>query len=170
VNINVPDWARGHFWEEPPPGNLEFWAFRFKPPVQVGDELIFKFDGTVVARAVCAKIEPPGQSECEATARFKHRWKVFWTQDSFKDLRPPRAMVGMSDDLVARVHQVVESVPGDLRAWVRRRDPGMYRELTQLETSTQLLEDIDVGYGYQNLANRLIHLWGDMRRQWEAGK
>ena len=87
MNINVPDWAMDHFWEEPPEGNVEFWAFRFKPPCKVGDPLNFRRNGAIIARAVCAKIEPPGSSECEGTGRFKNRWKVFWTMDTFEDAR-----------------------------------------------------------------------------------
>ena len=44
MKITVPVWAREHFWEEPPNGSREFWAFRFKPRCQVGDEINFRFD------------------------------------------------------------------------------------------------------------------------------
>lgn len=87
MNINVSEWARDHFWEEPPAGHMEFWAFRFKPPCKVGDELIFRFDKKPVARARVHTIEAPGESSCEGTGKFKHRWKVFWTQESFVNLR-----------------------------------------------------------------------------------
>jgi len=87
MNINIPEWAREHFWEEPPDGHWEFWAFRFKPRCEVGEELLFRFDGKPVAKAVCAKIEPPGVSECESTRRFLNRWKVYWSPETFKDLR-----------------------------------------------------------------------------------
>jgi hypothetical protein len=87
MNINVPEWAREHFWEEPPAGSTEFWSFRFPPPCKVGDRLFFRFDGVVVAEAVVSFIEKPGQSECEATGRFRSGWKVFWTPESFVDRR-----------------------------------------------------------------------------------
>jgi len=87
MNINVPESAREHFWEEPPPDNWEFWSFRFKPPCEVGDEIIFRFDKEPVAKAVVAKIEPPGKSACESTGRFSRGWKVFWTPETFIDLR-----------------------------------------------------------------------------------
>lgn len=83
MNINVPLWARDEFWQEPPPGTMEFWGFRFPPPCAVGDRLIFRFDGRAVAEATVARIEPPGASECEHSGRFRNRWKVFWTQESF---------------------------------------------------------------------------------------
>lgn len=87
MNVNVPQWARGHFWEEPPKGSWEFWSFRFKPPCNIGDELIFKFDGVPVAKATVARVERPGQSSCEATGRFLNGWKVFWKPETFIDLR-----------------------------------------------------------------------------------
>jgi hypothetical protein len=89
VNINVPEWARDHFWEEPPPHSEEFWSFgRHKPPCAPGDPLTFRFDGWVVASAVVSRIEPPHVSVCEGTGRFGGGWKVFWHPHSFKDLRP----------------------------------------------------------------------------------
>jgi hypothetical protein len=89
MNVNVPQFARDHFWEEPPAGSCEFWSFRFPPPCKVGEPLTFKFDGVPVARATVAKIEPPGQSKCDGTGRFGGGWKVFWTPESFVDLRSP---------------------------------------------------------------------------------
>ena len=88
MNINVPPQARDHFWEEPPPGSHEFWSFRFPPPCKVGERLVFRFDGVVVAEAVCCRIEAPGQSECEGTGRFRRGHKVYWHQSSFVDRRP----------------------------------------------------------------------------------
>lgn len=87
MNINVPVWARDHFWVKPPVGAMEFWGFRFPPPCKIGDPLFFRFDGKVVARAVVHRIEDPGQSQCESTGKFESTWKVFWTQESFEDLR-----------------------------------------------------------------------------------
>lgn len=89
MNINVPTFAQDHFWEEPPEGSWEFWSFRFPPPCKVGDVLNFRMSGQIVARAVCAKIEKPGESSCASTARFFSGYKVFWTPDSFEDLRLP---------------------------------------------------------------------------------
>jgi hypothetical protein len=87
MNINVPTEAREHFWEDPPEGAWEFWSFRFKPPVDIGEKLFFRFDRQIVAQAVCAKIEPPGKSSCESTGKYRHGWKVFWLPDSFIDMR-----------------------------------------------------------------------------------
>lgn len=87
MNINVPESARSHFWEEPPAGSWEFWSFRFPPPCKVGDPLHFRFDGKLVASAVVAKIEAPGKTRCEGTGRFGSGHKVFWSPESFRDLR-----------------------------------------------------------------------------------
>lgn len=87
MNINVPDFARDHFWEAPPPGTWEFWSFRFPPPCKLGEELIFRFDGIPVAKAVVARIEQPGKSACEKTGKFKKGWKVFWKPEDFIDIR-----------------------------------------------------------------------------------
>ncbi|MCL4501594.1 MAG: hypothetical protein M1438_07020 [Deltaproteobacteria bacterium] len=87
MNINVPSFAQAHFWEEPPEGHIEFWAFRFKPPCQMGDDLIFRFDGQPVAKARVAFIEGPGKSKCRGTGKFERHWKVFWRPETFKDLR-----------------------------------------------------------------------------------
>ncbi len=87
MNINVPQSVLDHFWEEPLEGSMEFWAFRFKPPVSVGDPLIFKLNNKPIARAICAAIEPPGKSQCDHSGNYLNRWKVFWHNESFVDLR-----------------------------------------------------------------------------------
>jgi hypothetical protein len=87
LNINVPGWAQAEFWDEPPAGTIEFWAFRFPPPCKEGDKLTFKFNGKVVAEAVVSEVEPPRKSKCDHTGRFLRAWKVFWTPESFVDLR-----------------------------------------------------------------------------------
>lgn len=87
MNINVPVFAQDHFWEEPPAGSWEFWSFRFPPPCKIGDVLNFRMSGQIVARAICAKIEKPGESSCDRTGKFANGWKVFWTPESFEDLR-----------------------------------------------------------------------------------
>jgi hypothetical protein len=97
MNINVAPFARQHFWEEPPPGSEEFWAFRFPPPCKVGDPLVFRFDGAPVARAVVSRIEQPGRTRCDGTGRFSSTWNVFWTPESFEDLRQTQAKVEPRD-------------------------------------------------------------------------
>ena len=87
MNINIPEAAHGHFWEDPPEGSWEFWSFRFQPPCEVRDKLIFRFNRKPIAQAIVARIERPGESSCETTGRFRMGWKVFWEPESFVDLR-----------------------------------------------------------------------------------
>ena len=95
MNINIPEAARDHFWKDPPEGSWEFWSFRFQPPCEVGDKLIFRYGigGKPVAQATVAKIEGPGESSCETTGRFRMGWKVFWHPESFVDLREKSEVV-----------------------------------------------------------------------------
>lgn len=93
MNINIPQWAEAEFWDEPPEGSWEFWSFRFPPPCKVGDPLVFKMRGVVVARAVCAAIERPGQSKCGHSGRFENGYKVFWAPESFVEDADGRALV-----------------------------------------------------------------------------
>lgn len=87
MNINIPAWARDHFWEEPPEDSQEFWGFRWPPPCKPGDPLIFRFDKVAVAEAVVDRIEKPGESRCDRTNGFERSWKVFWRPETFRDLR-----------------------------------------------------------------------------------
>lgn len=93
MNINVPQWAEDHFWDEPPEGACEFWAFRFPPPCKVGDPLVFKMRGVVVARAVCYEIELPGVSRCSHTGAFGPTYKVFWKPETFVEIPAGRGLV-----------------------------------------------------------------------------
>lgn len=87
MRITVPVDALEHFWEEPPPGSMEFWAFRWKPKALAGDPIYFVLGTRVIATAVVHSIAPPGALACDRTGKFKRLWKVFWTPESFKDLR-----------------------------------------------------------------------------------
>ena len=87
MKINVPSSAIGHFWEEPPEGHHEFWAFIWPVRAKVGDPIQFFYRKNVIASAVISRIEPPGKSECAGTGRFGSQWKVFWTPESFVDER-----------------------------------------------------------------------------------
>lgn len=86
MRITVPRWAEEHFWDEPPEGSREFWAFRFPPRCRIGEKIEFFMRGKKVAEALVDEVEPPGQSKCDATGRFRDRWKVFWRPESFVEL------------------------------------------------------------------------------------
>lgn len=87
TNITIPPQAWEHFWHEPAPGSMEFWAYRFKPKCNPGDLINFRYNGKVIATATVHQIEPPGTDSCATTGNFKNRWKVYWKPETFKDLR-----------------------------------------------------------------------------------
>lgn len=96
MKIHVPFWAQSRFWNEPPPDSMEFWATRFEPKCKLGDKIEFFFkhgngageDGwRKVAEAVVDHTGPPRESRCEHSGRFWNLWKVFWRQETFKDMR-----------------------------------------------------------------------------------
>ncbi len=87
MRINVPKRAQKDFWNEPPEGSTEFWAFREKPDCKVRDVIEFYFGSKKVAETTVAIIEAPGFSVCEHSNKFKNHWKVFWLPESFIDLR-----------------------------------------------------------------------------------
>ena len=94
MKINVPEWAIGHFWDEPPAGHHEFWAMRFQPKCMIGDMIKFYFKKKLIAQAVVSYMEGPGRSMCESSGRFGGRYKVFWSPESFEDLRSTDADAG----------------------------------------------------------------------------
>lgn len=103
MKINVPDKAIDHFWVEPPEGNWEFWAFRWPVRAKVGDPIFFYYQKKLIARAVIAKIEKPGESEDERTGKYKNMWKVYWTNDSFIDLLHDKSINAIPADKNARM-------------------------------------------------------------------
>jgi RNA:NAD 2'-phosphotransferase (TPT1/KptA family)/GNAT superfamily N-acetyltransferase/2'-5' RNA ligase/8-oxo-dGTP pyrophosphatase MutT (NUDIX family) len=81
--IEVPKESRGHFWDEPPAHNLEFWAFRSRPPVLMNEKVYFTFDKMPVAETTCLKIEKPGESLCELSGKYEDHWKLYWEPKQF---------------------------------------------------------------------------------------
>ena len=82
--IEVPKSVRDHFWEEPPVGNWEFWAYRSRPNVLPGEKIVFTFDHAPVATAVVHHIEEPGKTKCENTGKYEKHHKVYWLPNSFR--------------------------------------------------------------------------------------
>jgi ribosomal protein S18 acetylase RimI-like enzyme/predicted GIY-YIG superfamily endonuclease len=83
LQIEVPKSVRTHFWEEPPAGNLEFWAFRHPVNVLPGEKIVFTFNGAPVARTIVHHTEAPGQSKCENTGKYEKHHKVYWDPTTF---------------------------------------------------------------------------------------
>jgi len=112
MKITVPPQEFDHFWEDPPPGHDEFWAFRWPVRAKVGDQILFHMNKKPVAEAVISRIEKPGESECERTGRFKNMWKVFWKPESFKKIEAKKAAAKepweMSREEFYRTHSEVK--------------------------------------------------------------
>jgi len=138
MNVTVPESeiANGHFWEEPPAGSEEFWAFRWPVKAQVGDRVVFNLNKKPIAEAVISRIEKPGESECAETGRFGNKWKVFWTQDSFRKLEPKTALLKVQKDL-----------------------PGGYFHGKVTETDEELMKDLG-DYGIDELPPSLAYTVG----------
>jgi len=81
--IEVPKDSRGHFWDEPPAHNLEFWAFRSRPPVLMNEKVYFTFDRMPVAETTVLKVEKPGESLCELSGKYEDHWKLYWEPKQF---------------------------------------------------------------------------------------
>lgn len=127
MNINIPESAWAHFWEEPPDGSREFWAFRWKPKCQPGEEITFHYQGTPVARAIVDYVERPGVTRCERTRKYTHRWKVFWKPESFRAL------------IESPVRKSIPCKPGDVIEIVRLF--GHEYVITPIEVSEKRVED-----------------------------
>ena len=106
--IRVPPIALEHFWEEPPEDTWEFWGCREQPDCAPGDILTFTVAGIPVAAAQVHHVEEPGQSACDRTDYWRNAYKVFWTPESFIDLRdgqrPLRTLYAPPD--AEEAHQV----------------------------------------------------------------
>lgn len=91
MKITIPESEGGevwrHFWEEPPPGSVEFWALRWPIKAKPGDGIEFYYRKQLVAYAVVLRVEPPGISECDRTGKYRNRWKVVWDPATFRDMR-----------------------------------------------------------------------------------
>lgn len=84
--IEVPKASRDHFWDEPPEGNHEFWAFQHPVIVLPGEKIVFTFDEVPVAEAIVLRTEGPGTTECQQTGKYKDHHKVFWNPNQFRSL------------------------------------------------------------------------------------
>ena len=91
--IEVPKDSRGHFWDEPPAHNLEFWAFKGRPAVLPNEKVYFTFDKMPVAETTVLKVEKPGESICELTGKYEKHWKLYWEPKQFTKYARDKAPV-----------------------------------------------------------------------------
>lgn len=89
MKIDVPLEARERFLKESSDRAVDFWPFRSRPRCQIGEEVLFLFDGRLVAQAVVSGIEPPGIALWDDSGRFINHWKVFWHQRTLRVLDLP---------------------------------------------------------------------------------
>jgi hypothetical protein len=90
MNINIPPDSRE--WLFAPRDRFQacLWSLgRFRPKCEVGNWLLFRFDGKIVARAKVYLILRPGEHNCVAHHGLRELkgWKVVWKQTTFQDLR-----------------------------------------------------------------------------------
>lgn len=129
MRINVPANARKNFWKEAPEGFPKFWLFRTKPACEIGEELVFYFDGRPVARAIVSGIEPPGLDFSFSPEEFLDHWKVYWHQKSFRSIEvqpvsgKPETKRAASTSRVIAVTELREFVFCP-RSWKLRRQGG----------------------------------------------
>jgi len=84
MKIEVPPNARQQFWQKSPDGSPKFWLFRSRPACEIGEQLIFLFDGRPGGQAFVSGIEPPGVNGGYSPEEFDGHWKVYWHQKSFQ--------------------------------------------------------------------------------------
>jgi hypothetical protein len=89
MNVNIPPDSQAWLFAAHPRDEGALWSFRYQPPVEVGGELVFRFDGEPVARARVHLILEPGDHDgpCHNGMRYLSGWKVVWQWADFEDLR-----------------------------------------------------------------------------------
>jgi len=90
-HINIPPDSQSWLFSDPgDSGDGRLWSVgRFEPKCRAGDDLFFKFGGTVVAAATVHEVYQPGLFDglCHNGMRYLSGWKVTWLNESFIDLR-----------------------------------------------------------------------------------
>ena len=88
MKIKVHNHAIDFFWESPCEDSMEFWAFNYVPSKLSKDDWLYFYNNKkLIARAKVLKITGPGDFQCAKTCHFKNKWKAFWKEDDFEDLR-----------------------------------------------------------------------------------
>lgn len=124
--MNVTIYAESFAWlfTEREPEHPCMWSFgRHRPPVEIGDDLIFRRDGWPLARAIVRGIYKPG--ECDVDMHDGSRrltgWKVLWYQGDFEDLREAKLPKRFGAPLTPAMMKVLCNHDDD-----GRLDPNVY--------------------------------------------
>lgn len=101
--MNVTVYPESYDWlfAQRAPEHHCVWSFgRHQPPVEIGDDLVFRVKNQPVARALCRAIFKPGEFNVPMHdgSRELKGWKTLWYQMDFEDLRPLKlnAMFGVA--------------------------------------------------------------------------
>lgn len=123
--MNVTIYAESFAWlfAQREPEHPCMWSFgRHRPPVDIGDDLIFRRDGWPLARSIVRGIYKPG--ECDVDMHDGSRrltgWKVLWYQGDFEDLREAKLPKRFTAPLTANMIR-------DLREMASNRGQGVAR-------------------------------------------
>jgi hypothetical protein len=89
MNINIPPDSQAWLFGDHGDADGAKWSFRYPPACEVGDTIVFRFDGKAVARAKVYAILPPGTLDGPAHhgKRYLSGHKVVWFWSSFEDMR-----------------------------------------------------------------------------------
>lgn len=142
------------------PAQLEcHWSVgRWAPSVAVGDDLLFRFDGRVIARAICHEIYEPGAKRIPMFdgSRQLRGFLVSWLQRTFEDLSGqdiPRKFGDPPTENQIRLLRLFDQRPGY---------QGVFPEGTSSATVSQLLlrgllqHDREVGYSTTREGKRVL--------------
>lgn len=90
MNINIAPDSRDWLFADRGTDQACLWSLgRYPPPCEIGDMIVFRFDGAPVARAKVHEILKPGEHDtvCHNGKRVLRGYKVVWLQSEFKDMR-----------------------------------------------------------------------------------
>ena len=89
MNINIPPDSEQWLFGDHGDADGAKWSFKYRPPCEVGDPIIFRFGGKAVAKAIVHLILQPGELDGWAHhgKRYLSGHKVVWLWSTFTDMR-----------------------------------------------------------------------------------
>ena len=90
IIVPVPKSEIDHFWDEPPPGSIEWWTLPRRPTkLNVGDYIYFAIAGSIVGRARVDELMVREDLVCSATGRHWKGCHVMWRSEDFQRTSVP---------------------------------------------------------------------------------
>lgn len=119
--MNVSIFPESYDWLFAPrrPEQCCVWSFgRHQPPVEIGDDLVFRDRNRPHARAICGEIYKPGELNVPMHdgSRELKGWKVLWYQSDFEDLRPRKLWASFGSPPTKRMQTALEQ--HDAEGWL----------------------------------------------------